>query len=284
MDRSKIQLVLNTRQGTLDNREDFSSCLWHLKDPIFSPLQDTSLYVEVDFCAIPFDHDRINVARGTTRLKYQVHDTVTKTSSEHVIEIPNGTYDIQELYNTVYETIKKETPSVNISIGSFKASRIYTGRTYKTLVELKSDTYKARLIWDPSCLLLEVLGFYQTTPWFGKDSDAEEISSTSVPDIQGTRTMTICSTTLAGESPDPVNLERRRRVLRIIPLDTQALHEPIAITTAKPSSGHFIESRVIDRIHIELLDDMGTPFNPGHHWSLGLEIYAGRREHFLYRM
>lgn len=276
-----IQLVLNTRNGTRKKQGAFNSCTWHLNDPIFSPLQGHKLYVDIEFCAIPFDHLRLNNDRKTTSLIIETLDTATNVITPHIVEITPGTYDLGEFYNELNVQIRDYAKIKNLSINSFKSDFNSIGRTYHTVVENGDGANRqVRIVAHPDHKLHEVLGFYETSPWI----DSKEKSG-SVPDIQGTRTITICSVGLAGESPDPVTLERRRKVLKVVPVPPAAsVHTPSLHLSSRSRGGHFIDSRVIDKVEIELFDDMGMPFDPQHHWSIGLEIRAGVKKNFVYRM
>lgn len=289
-----VRIVLNTRHGTLRAPGDFSWCKWYLPDPVFVPDDDYRLYVDVTFTAIPSDHRRLTYDRGTTRLLLESRpNNGLGEAMFHDIFIEDGSYTrdgfiarLGVVANAaIADALQLGDGAEFLRFSRLDQSPIHAEQTQETVmtagVELTTIGDAAnrdfRVVHDGEHLAAEALGFYTTSAW---TSDKECVRSHSVMDTHGTRTITICATSLGGNHPDPVRMERRRSVLRVLPVMGDEKHKPVVWYRPAGRDGHPISSRCLTSIELALRDDMDLPLNPQHHWSIALEVYPGRVSHF----
>jgi hypothetical protein len=135
-----------------------------------------------------------------------------------------------------------------------------------------TDTSSIRIVHSKDWLGAQVLGFHETTDWVPPGA---RIIADSPMDTWGSCTITISCKALAGNSPGRVSTTRRRTILKVIPASTQEHStKPYIYERFGPRYGHKISTRCIGLIDLSLLDDLGCPMDPRHHWCVGLEVYA----------
>lgn len=285
-----IRIVLNTRYGTLRAPGDFSSCKWFLPDPVIAPDARHRLFVDVTFTAIPGDHRRLTRARGTTRLLMESRDK-EGVLEYHEAEVPDGSYTREgflramsramcvKVYRDIEEKQETAVPLDYKPVQLLRASDsdLHSHETQETMLMCTGER-GFRIVHDGEHLAAEVLGFHETSLW--TQGVMRQVVSHSAMDTQGTRTMTICATELAGTHPDPVRRERRRSVLRVLPMLGDEKHTPIVWHRPACKDGHPIGARCLSAIELELRDDMDLPLDPRHHWAVAVEVYADEVEHF----
>ena len=271
-----VRVVLNTRHGSLRGAGDFSSCKWYLPDPIISPGDDHRLFVDVAFTTIPCDHKRITDQRGTTLLRLESRVQGSGEIRQHTVRVAEGSYNregyLKAINKAIIERIHKDLKGEEAVMSDWYApvqfvrandADLHEHETQEVLLHAQplSDT-EFRVVHDNVHMAAEALGFHATSGWTGPEHGQV---SNSVMDTQGTRTITICATELAGNHPDPVRMERRRSVLRVLPVMEEESHRPVVWYRPSCKDGHPIGSRCLTCIELHLRDDMDFPFNPRHH-------------------
>lgn len=273
-----VQLVLNTRHGTLASPTAFNACRWALADPIMCP-PDHALYISVTFVSLPGDHHRINDFRATTALRIE---TVDKNSPDVIVPndiyIPAGSYTRDGFIKSLNKALQDALVAAQFEFLEERDEWVL--RTEEVRLWSKDPDLAHRVVPTPGFNATEALGFHTTSEWATNVSPA---LPHSVMDTQGTRTITIQARNIATNAMDPVELTRRRAVLAVIPSPTNTYNQSWIWerTFMNPS---FIPAKHLCIIELSLFDDMGMPVNPNHHWSIGLEIIAKRREYFVSNM
>lgn len=283
-----VSVVLNTRHGTLNTTNDFSTCKWILPDPIYAPGPDHVLYADLEFISLTGDHKRINHMRCTTNFHFQV-----KTDDEivdHFIQIPDGSYTkagIVTVVDTKIQTLALPFRLIVANAG-VELPHHTTEEIAITRQPVGNDppfppNTEVRLVHSAEHRGAEVLGFHETTIWV--DDTIKNLVSKSPMDLHGTTTVAIGASSLNGESPDHVKSHRRRSIFKVIPIADDRLHTASTYTRTGPKYGHKISTRHLSVIEMGLWDDMGLPFDPRHHWSVGLIIWARKKpKNFMHYM
>lgn len=273
-----INLVLNTRHGTLADVNAFNACRWALSDPIMCP-PDHALYISVTFVSLPGDHHRINDFRGTTLLRLETFDeTKPDQVFPHEIVVPSGSYPRSGYVQTMNKRIEEN--GIPARFEFLEPRDEFVLRTEEVQLWGTAPGIACRVAPGNGFNAAEALGFHKLSTWATTTTPAVP---DSVMDTQGTRTITIQARNIATNAVDPVELTRRRTVLAVIPAPNNTLNQSWIWerTFLNPS---FIPSRHLCIIELSLFDDMGMPVNPNHNWSIGLEITAKRREYFVTNM
>ena len=275
-----VEIVLNTRHCTLDTAGDFSKCRWVLPDPIIAPAKgEYVLKADVKFVSIPLDYTRINAERRTTKFLIQVREN--DQIDDVVFTVRDGSYERVAFITHLNRRFFSLGLELRVNQAQFHTDYDHVPFTFLTqevLIYGTSLTKEYRMVHSEEYRGPEVLGFYKTTNWV--KSQVFQLSP-AVMDTFGTRTITIGARGLAGPSPDPVNLERRKTILMVIPTMTNSKHETGLYLRNAPRSGHVIHERCLSYIELTLWDDMGLLLNPRHHWSIGIEIWAEPVKNFV---
>ena len=280
-----VSVVLNTRHGTLANTDDFSLCKWILPDPIYAPGPDYVLYADLEFISLTGDHPRINHMRCTTNFHFQVK--TNDVISDHMIQIPDGSYTKEGLITTLDTKIQTLELPFRINAANVENNLPFhtTEEVSITLQNPPADT-EVRLVHSAEHRGAEVLGFHVNSEWLNNtDNKTRTVTSKSPMDLLGTTTVAIGASSLNGESPDHVKSHRRRAIFKVIPITGDKLHAASTYNRTGPKYGHKISTRHLSVIEMGLWDDMGFPFDPRHHWSIGLIIWARKKpKNFVYYM
>lgn len=302
------RVTLNTRHGTRPNRTSFDTCKWFLPDPVIAPSNDYTLYADVTFVSIPSDHKRINFQRGTNLLLVEKRSKVSGRVYELAgIVILAGDYTREGLAEAftkalINKDVYDQEDENGVEIKN-EAEYLINGSTVKIelahvmdqnndynhgfqvdniVLTTTNPKYAYRIVVDGVHNGAEALGIHDTTGWC--DSDTQYQIANSVVDVHGTRTVTINALGLAGNHTDIVDRYRRRCVLRTIPIPGSQDHKLCIWERPAGKDGHPISSKCLTSIELSLWDDMGFPFDPRHHWTVCLEIYALKNEYFSYTM
>ena len=259
-----VNIVLNTRYGTLDTSGDLSKCRWVLPDPIIAPAKgEYVLKADVKFVSIPLDHNRINATRRTS--KFLIQEKVNGQINDIYVILRDGSYERAALITFLNRKFDELGLYLKINQSHHHKDRDtvpYTFYTEEVIIYGTSLVKEYRIVYSDEYRGAEASGLYKTTDWvkLGVFKMAP-----AVMDTFGTRTITIGARGLASPSPDPVNLERRKTVLMVIPTMTNPKHEAGVYLRNAPRSGHVIYERCLSYIELSLWDDMGLPLNPRHH-------------------
>lgn len=273
-----IHIVLNTRHGTLASPTAFNACRWALPDPIMAP-PDHALFVSVTFVALPGDHHRINDFRGTTALRIESRLAADPSITEvRELYVPSGSYTRLGFVQTINKAFEDNRIPAVLELMEERADFIL--RTQEVQLWSISDEVEHRILPSPQFNAAESLGYFETSVWATSKSPA---IPNSVMDTQGTRTITIQGRNVATPAADPVEMTRRRSVLAVIPAPNNVYNQSW-IWERQVINPSFIPSRHLCIIELSLFDDMGKPVNPNHHWSIGIEITARKREYFVSNM
>lgn len=301
------RVALNTRHGSRPNKNSFDTCKWFLPDPVVAPSSDYTLYADVTFVSIPSDHKRINFQRGTNLLTVEKRSNLSGKVYELVVVITAGDYTREGLTDAFSKAlINKDVLDTEDEFGvdiKDELDYLVNGSTLRieiakvmdqnndynhgfeidnVVLTTSNPKYSYRIVSDGVHNGAEALGIHETTGWC--DSEFQHQIANSVIDVHGTRTVTINAVGLAGNHTDMVDLYRRKCVLRTIPIPGSLDHKLCIWERPAGKDGHPISSRCLTSIELSLWDDMGFPFNPRHHWTVCLEIYALKNEYFNYTM
>ncbi len=301
------RVTLNTRHGSRPNRTSFDTCKWFLPDPVIAPSNDYTLYADVTFVSIPSDHKRINFQRGTNLLLVEKRSIKSGRIYELSVVVLAGDYTREGLVDAfskalINKDVYDQEDDEGVEIRDENAFLI-NGSTLQIDLAREMDQdndhvhgfevdnvvlttvnpkYAYRIIADGVHNGAEALGIHDTTGWC--DSTNQHQIANSVIDVHGTRTVTINAIGLAGNHTDIVDRFRRRCVLRTIPIPGSLDHKLCIWERQAGKDGHPISSRCLTSIELSLWDDMGFPFDPRHHWTVCLEIYALKNEYFSFSM
>ena len=252
-----VRVVLNTRHGALRRPGDFSSCKWFLPDPVFAPDASHRLFVDVTFTAIPGDHRRLTRARGTTRLLMESREGLNGPIQRHEAEVEDGSYTREGYLRAIGRAmctavhrdleggdVRMPTDYKPVQFVRAKNSELHEHETQEImLIGIPFADRSFRVVHDNEHLAAEVLGFHETSHWA---RSLDNVKAHSTMDTQGTRTVTICATELAGNHPDPVRMERRHNVLRVLPMLGTEKHTPVVWHRPACKDGHPIGTRCPD--------------------------------------
>jgi hypothetical protein len=278
-----IQVSLNTRSGTRAGEIDFSSCRWILSDPIIMPPgNEHSLFVGLTHISLPGDHFRCNVARGTTTLGIETRvDGDDANLVRRRVSIPEGSYSRVSYIQAMQRALDLAGVDMILEISDGAPSPTWPVYHVRCFSTVENEEHRIRgCATCPDFNASEVLGFHRTGTWA---STTVGSYADSPMDTQGTRTVTINAREVATNAPDPVTLNRRRTVLAVVPAPNGEAHRTF-VWERKVVTACAIPARHLCVIELSLTDDLGNPYNPRHHWSVGLEISAQIRQHFVVNM
>ena len=288
-------LNLSTRHGVRDNKNRFDTCKWFLPDPIIAPNSDYELNISVKFVILPDKHKRINFQRGSNLLMVERKTISTGEVSEIPITLHAGAYTNQGFLDAINHNLIRadgttDTLKLNFAHSSADSSEFTDGIELENVV-LRTDNplYMYRIVHDGVHNAAECLGIHDTTGWVSLPSSPTDPQglqiANSVMDTYGTRTVTIEAIGFAGNNADVVNRNRRKCCLLTIPCKTTDRYKMMVWEREGGyATGNTISSRCLSCIEISLTDDMGLFFDPRHHWTIGVEIYATPRQYFSYAM
>lgn len=272
-----VVVVLNTRHGSLPSNGDFSTARWMLQDPIILPNDNRyALHVSVTFVSIPGDHKRINDSRGTTGLVLESRQVATGQTTRHAVYVPPGSYTRQGYIRAMNMACEGAGLGVTFSLKQHDDPDFALQTDEVVMQSTVPDQVEYRVLVDSEHNGSEVLGFHTDSRY----ASAVPVVSEASMDTQGTRTITIQGRGISTSATDPVEMTRRRSVLTVIPAPTGEIHHSW-LWERKVDNPSVISSRYLDVIEMSLVDDMGKPINPLHHWSIGLEFTVRQRKHFV---
>lgn len=270
----QIQLVLNTRSGTRKSNDNFSSCIWRLKDPVFLPSNEYVMCISTNFLAMPNDHFRITKNRMSSIISVIARESDTKTpewSLETDIVIPDGSYTVDSMVKTVNAELKQKGYEF-LSVSRSKTSRMYE---LVCLSDQSREYAFATKDFTGSETGADMLGF-TSVPANGVQTSGSVVTATRPPDLHGTQTITVKASMNAQNNLDPHDLTRRRSVLAVLPAHSSDINQP-GTWDQYVDKEHVLSGMCLDVLELALEDDMGFPLNPNNHWAISLEIRFKRR-------
>lgn len=290
---NSIFLNLSTRHGIRGLKTKFNSFKWFLPDPIVAPSSDYTLNISVKFIVLPDKHKRINFQRGTNLLLVERKNRSTGEIVELSIVVTAGSYTNQGFLDAINQKIidtDQQPVSLQLSFArnanETLDEEMYAGIELENIILRTANVeFDYRIIHDGIHNASECLGIHDTTGWVSAtDPDGVQIAN-SVMDTYGTRTITIEANGLSSNNADVVDRFRRKCCLLTIPCDTTDMYK-MMIWEREGSyrDGNPIGHRCLTGIELSLTDDMGLEFDPRHHWTIGLEVYATPVKHFTYLM